>query len=400
MLSTSARPYIAASVPVLREHGPSITRRFYADLFAAEPGLLDLFNMGNQASGAQQGALASALFAYAANIDDAAALAPVIERIAHKHASLGIQPAQYWTVGRYLLGAIQSVLGSAATPALLSAWDEAYWLLASTLIATEARLYMGAGDRAGELCTLVVTKVERESEHVVSYCLQTPDGKSPGNFAPGQYVSVAVTLPGGRRQLRQYSLSDSPSRPSWRISVLRELAREERPAGTVSCLLHETLAVGSTLQVGTPFGNFTPALLRERPLALLAAGVGVTPMIAVLNALVDGGSKVPVLFAQAARDVAGLSFGGELERAAGGLPNLHSLTFCESVPEGAPAGITSGTMLLSDEQLAPFADADFYLCGPLAFMRAQWQSLIAHGVSPTRIHREVFGPDLLEHLLD
>lgn len=398
MLSTSARPYIAASVPVLREHGPHITRRFYADLFAAEPGLLDLFNMGNQASGTQQGALASALFAYAANIDDAAALAPVIERIAHKHASLGIQPAQYWTVGRYLLGAIQAVLGAAATPELLSAWDEAYWLLASTLIATEARLYAGAGDRAGELRTLVVTKVEREGKDLVSYCLQTREGKSPGNFAPGQYVSVAVTLPSGRRQLRQYSLSDSPARPHWRISVQREVAREERPEGMVSGLLHDTLELGSTLQVGTPFGNFTPLLLRERPLALLAGGVGVTPMIGVLNALADAGSQVPVLFAHAARDVDGLSFGGELRRAASSLPGLRTALFSESSPAGV-AGVEAGTMQLSDALFGPFADADFYLCGPQAFMRSLWSSLVGRGVSPARIHREVFGPDLLEHLV-
>jgi nitric oxide dioxygenase len=399
MLSASARPYIDASVPVLREHGHSITRRFYADLFEAEPGLLNLFNMGNQASGAQQGALASALFAYAANIDDAAALAPVVERIAHKHASLGIQPAQYWTVGRYLLGAIQKVLGEAATPALLAAWDEAYWLLASTLIAAEARLYVGAGDRAGELRELVVSAVERESEDVVSYCLQTVDGKAPGVFAPGQYVSVAVQLPSGQRQLRQYSLSDAPARPYWRITVQRELARDERPEGTVSSLLHAQLKVGSRLAVGRPFGNFTPAIERTRPLALLSAGVGVTPMIGVLNALADAGTSVPILFAHAARAVEGLAFRAELERAAARLPGLTSLSFCETLPADGHAGLSLGTMVLTGEQLAPFAEADFYLCGPLAFMRAQWSTLIEHGVPASRIHREVFGPDLLEHLL-
>jgi len=400
MLSASARPYIDASVPVLREHGPSITRRFYADLFAAEPALLDLFNTGNQASGAQQGALASALVAYAANIDDAAALAPVVERIAHKHASLGIQPAQYWTVGRYLLAAIQKVLGEAATPALLAAWDEAYWLLATTLIAAEARLYAGAGDRAGALRELVVSAVQRESDNVVSYCLQTADGQSPGPFVPGQYVSVAVQLPSGQRQLRQYSLSDAPGRPYWRITVQRELARGERPEGTVSSLLHAGLKVGSRLAVGTPFGNFTPALKRTRPLALLSAGVGVTPMIGVLNALAELGSAAPILFAHAARDVSGLAFRGELARAASSLPNLTSLAFCESLPEGSIGeGVQPGTMVLTREQLAPFADADFYLCGPLEFMRAQWSALIGSGVSAARIQREVFGPDLLEHLL-
>src|SRR4051794_14925485 len=130
MISASARPFIAASVPVLQQHGVAITQRFYADLFEAHPELRHVFNQGNQASGAQQGALAGALVAYAANIDNRDALAPVIRRIAHKHASLGIGPAQYTVVARHLLAAISSVLGAAATPALLAAWDEAYWLLA------------------------------------------------------------------------------------------------------------------------------------------------------------------------------------------------------------------------------------------------------------------------------
>ena len=78
MISAASRPYIDASVPVLREHGLTITRSFYASMFAAHPELTNLFNMGNQASGVQQQSLASAVFAYAANIDNAAALGPVV----------------------------------------------------------------------------------------------------------------------------------------------------------------------------------------------------------------------------------------------------------------------------------------------------------------------------------
>ncbi|WP_308418561.1 globin domain-containing protein [Chitinimonas arctica] len=93
MLSPASRPYIAASVPVLREHGLTISRLFYQQLFEAHPELTELFNMGNQANGAQQQSLASAVFAYAANIDNAAALAPVLERIVQKHMAVGIAPA-------------------------------------------------------------------------------------------------------------------------------------------------------------------------------------------------------------------------------------------------------------------------------------------------------------------
>ena len=85
MISATSRPYIDASVPVLRELGPTITKRFYADMLATHPALTRLFNMGNQANGAQQQSLAAAVFAYAANIGNPGALGPVVQRIVHKH---------------------------------------------------------------------------------------------------------------------------------------------------------------------------------------------------------------------------------------------------------------------------------------------------------------------------
>jgi len=168
MLTTDARPYIDASVPVLREHGLALTSHFYRRMFAAHPELRHLFNQGNQASGVQQQSLAAAVLAYAANIDNAAALAPVMERIVHKHAAVGIRPAHYPIVGRHLLGAIAEVLGEAATPGLLAAWDEAYWLLAGELIAAEARLYQSVGTTPGALQSLVVCRVERDGDDALS----------------------------------------------------------------------------------------------------------------------------------------------------------------------------------------------------------------------------------------
>ncbi len=107
MLSASSLPYIEASVPVLRAHGGEISKVFYRNLFDSHPELTQLFNMGNQAAGTQQQALAAALFAYAANIHNTDALGPVINRIVHKHASVGVCPAHYPIVGQFLIGAIK-----------------------------------------------------------------------------------------------------------------------------------------------------------------------------------------------------------------------------------------------------------------------------------------------------
>src|SRR5579875_704652 len=231
MISEASRPYIDASVPVLRQHGLTITKLFYENLFAAHPELTRLFNMGNQANGAQQQSLASAVFAYAANIGTPEALGPVVQRIVHKHVSVGIRAEHYPIVGHHLLGAIAATLGEAATPPLLDAWKEAYNSLATLLIKTEAEMYSTAGIEPGETRPMEVIEVVRESANVLSIRMVPADDTPLPAFKPGQYVSVAVDLAGGRRQLRQYSLSDKPGIKSYRISVKREDAVDGTPAG-------------------------------------------------------------------------------------------------------------------------------------------------------------------------
>jgi nitric oxide dioxygenase len=403
MISEQSRPLIRASVPVLREHGPQISRTFYARMFEAHPELKNVFNMGNQATGAQQQVLAGALLAYAANIDNVEALLPVVRRIAHKHAAVGVKPAHYPIVARHLLGAISEVLGAAATTDLLAAWDEAYWLLAGELIAVEARLYDRAQSSAGALQACVVTRIERESADVMSFYLEKVTGGSPGKFEPGQYVSIAVDLPDtGLRQLRQYSLSDAPHQPYWRLSVKREDALIDRPEGLVSNHVHGQLAQHQPVLVSPAYGDFTPlsAATDSQPIALLCAGIGITPLLSVLNTLAHARSTRPVLFAHAARTSDQLLFTSELQTARAQLPALRSQSFCEQLSPQHADGYRPlrGRMRLTPALLAGFEDADFYLCGPEAFMREQWRALVGLGVSPLRIQREVFGPSLLEHL--
>ncbi|HTD05202.1 NO-inducible flavohemoprotein [Undibacterium sp.] len=410
MISAEARPYIDASVPVLREHGLAITSLFYRNLFEEYPELSNIFNMGNQANGSQQQSLASAVFAYAANIDNAAALAPVISRIVHKHVSLGIKPSHYPIVGQHLLQAIQHTLGDAATPALLSAWAEAYGLLAQALIDEEDRLYRQSGTEPGALFDMRVTAVQKQSTLVTSFTLERADGSAVPDFVPGQYVSVAITLPGGLRQLRQYSLSDAPGKSHLRISVKREPADAETPAGMVSNWLHDHLALGSILPVSTPCGDFAPGAAGDGPVVLLSAGVGITPMIAALNHIAATAPQRQVIFAHAARDVLHHAHRADLARARELMPNLLSVVFYEdagkepdadsAAADGAPAANVMAGLMDVDKLVAwPLADTRVYLCGPIKFMQAQWLSLIKRGVPPTRLHREVFGPDMLDHLL-
>jgi nitric oxide dioxygenase len=397
MISASSRPYIDASVPVLREHGLAITTVFYRNMFAAHPELTSLFNMGNQAAGAQQQSLASAVFAYAANIGTPEALGPVVKRIVHKHVSVGIRADHYPIVGYHLLGAIREVLGAAATPELIAAWAEAYTSLADLLVQAERDMYAEAGIAPGATRPMRVTDVTRESDTVVSIRFEPADGAPLPRFVAGQYVSVAVDLPDGTHQLRQYSLSDAPGKDSLRISVKREDARTGAPAGQVSNWIHENVKAGSVLQVSHPFGEFTPDTESNEPVVLLSAGVGITPMIAALNRIAAVNPERRMIFAHAARDARHHAHQADIAAAKARMPYLHVVTFYEQV-DGA-AGVLEGTMDKARLPKWPLTETDVYICGPLPFMQAQWNALLAAGAPAARLHREVFGPDLLDHLL-
>lgn len=400
MLSQTAKPYIDASVPVLREHGVAITTVFYRNLFAEFPSLKNLFNMGNQAQGLQQQSLASAVFAYAANISNPEALAPVISRIVHKHVSLGVLPEQYPLVGRHLLGAIEEVLGDAATVPLLDAWAEAYGLLADTLIAHEKKLYDRTQQAPGYLTRLRVSNIKQQSDLVKSFELITQDNMPLPAFKPGQYVSVAVDFADGIRQIRQYSLSDAPSNQHYRISINRESFQSETPAGKVSNWLHDNLKHGDTLLVGQPAGDFTPEVEAHETIALISGGVGITPMISTLKHLAKNNPQQKVIFAHAAQTKAHHSHADDISEAAQIMPNLQLVTFFEEVDTelADSASVIEGRMRLESFPAWNKEDTKFYLCGPIGFMKSMKEQLLEAGVANNRIYKEVFGPDLFSEL--
>lgn len=397
MISAASRPYIDASVPVLREHGLAVTTTFYRNMFAEMPELTNLFNMGNQASGAQQQSLASAVFAYAANIGDPGALGPVVNRIVHKHVSVGIRAEHYPIVGRHLLGAIAETLGDAATPPLLAAWAEAYNSLANLFIQAEKELYASASVEPGQTRPMRVTQLVRESADVISVRMVPADGAAVPAFKAGQYVSVTVELAPGFRQTRQYSLSDAADGESLRVSVKRESGMDVAPAGQVSNWIHANVKEGSVLQVSHPFGDFTPDTESNEPVVLLSAGVGVTPMIGALNRIAQVHPQRHVIFGFAARDAAHHPHQADLAAAKAVMPNLQVVTFYENAGDSPEA--KAGRMDARQLPSWPRTEANVYMCGPLPFMQEQWQGLMAAGVPGSRLHREVFGPDMLDHLL-
>ncbi|MET8164612.1 globin domain-containing protein [Streptomyces sp. NPDC005329] len=402
MLSEQSAATVRATLPAVGAAIGEITERFYAGLFAAHPELLrDLFNRGNQAAGTQRQALAGSIAAFATRLVEHAPDHPqndagsrpqdrpdaMLTRIAHKHASLGIAPEQYEVVHEHLFAAIADVLGEAVTPEVAAAWDEVYWLMANALIAIERRLYEESGGDAWREWE-VVERV-RETDDVVTFGLRPVDGAPVRDFRAGQYVSVRAQLPDGARQIRQYSLSGAPGADVRRISVKRVSGGATTPEGEVSNHLHARVRAGSVLELSEPYGDLVLDDTAGTPLLLASAGIGVTPIVAMLADLAAHGHEAPVTVVHADRSPADHALRTDHEAYAAKLPDASVHLWYE---REAPAHARTGLADLTDVPVAPGTRA--YLCGPLPFMRAVRAQLIEKGVAPADVHYEVFGPDL------
>lgn len=391
MLTEQSAATVRATLPAVGAAIEEITGRFYAKLFAAHPALLrDLFNRGNQAAGTQRQALAGSIAAFATYLVGHPDRRPdeMLRRIAHKHASLGVRADQYPVVHQHLFEAIGEVLGDAVTPEVARAWDEVYWLMANALIAIEERLYAEQSVLDGNVWRSweVVDRTD-ETPEVASFLLRPADGGPVPAFRAGQYVSVQVELADGARQIRQYSLTGAPSAGTRSIAVKRVPPDGDAPAGQVSHHLHTQVRTGDLLRVSPPYGDLT-LTADGAPLLLASAGIGCTPILAMLEQLAADGHQGPVTVVHGDRSpeehalrAAHLSLTGKLTDA-----QAH---FWYESPD---SGHRTGRVDLTDVPVAPGTRA--YLCGPLPFMRAVRGQLLAQGVAPADIHYEVFGPDL------
>ncbi|MHC5260914.1 globin domain-containing protein [Streptomyces sp. UC4497] len=392
MLTDQSAAVVRATLPAVGAATEDITGLFYEKLFAAQPALLrDLFNRGNQAAGTQRQALAGSIAAFAGYLvnhpDDRPDV--MLARIAHKHASLGVRAEQYPVVHRHLFEAIAEVLGDAVTPEVAQAWDEVYWLMANALIAIEKRLYAEQGAVDGDVWREweVVSRAE-ETPDVASFLLRPADGAPAPAFKAGQYVSVQVELPDGARQIRQYSLTGAPAASGRSIAVKRVDGDDKTPDGEVSNHLHTHVREGDRLRVSAPYGDLV-LTADETPLLLASAGIGCTPILAMLEDLVATRHAGPVTVVHADRSPDTHALRTEHAALTAKLSEGAAEFWYE---EGARAGAHSGRADLSNVTVPPGTRA--YLCGPLPFMRALREQLLAKGVAAADIHYEVFGPDL------
>jgi nitric oxide dioxygenase len=386
MLSQETINIIKSTVPVLEQHGKTITTVFYKNMFEAHPELLNVFNHVNQSQGRQQTALANAVYAAAANIDNLGAILPAVIQIAHKHKSLGITEDQYPIVGHHLLGAIKEVLGDAATPEIIEAWGEAYGVIADVFIGIEKEMYDEAEQLDGGWRTFkdftIVNKVV-ESDVITSFYLQTADGKKLPAYKPGQYLTIRVAIPGETNTFnRQYSLSQASTGDVYRISVKRE--DEIEPNGKVSVFLHNHVNIGDTVEISVPTGDFYLDTENSTPVTLISGGVGITPMMSMFETIAKDSPDRPVTFLHSARTRKHQAFHERLVELNASMPNsAYEALYSEE-----------GDGFITREFLAEHAleGSDIYVCGPVPFMQAVISGLYALGIPEEKVHFEFFGP--------
>ncbi|WP_137819236.1 NO-inducible flavohemoprotein [Pseudomonas sp. 2FG] len=387
MLSAAQTALIKATVPLLESGGEALTAHFYTIMLSEHPEVRPLFNQAHQASGAQSRALANAVLMYAKHIDRLQALGPLVGQIVSKHVSLQILPEHYPIVGGCLLRAIREVLGTeVATDEVIAAWAAAYQQLAGLLIGAEEQVYAENASAEGGWRGARQFRVARkrvESEEITSFYLVPVDGGALLSFAPGQYIGLRLELD-GEEVRRNYSLSAAANQREYRISVKRE------PGGRVSSFLHDRLAEGDTLDLFPPAGAF---VLRpsDKPLALITAGVGITPALAMLEQALDSGREIH--FIHCARHSGAHAFRDWLETKVAAHPQLKRF-YCYSEPRAEDHQVTSGflTPQLLDQWLPAQRDLDAYFLGPKPFMAQVKRHLSGLGIPDAQCHYEFFGP--------
>jgi len=385
-LSAQTIALVKATVPALEAHGLEITRRMYQRMFANEA-IRDLFNQSHHGeTGSQPKALASAILAYAHNIERLDVLGPAVERIAQKHTGLQILPEHYPAVAESLLGAIKDILGDAATDEILAAWGEAYWFLANILIGREKQIYDTTAATPGGWIgwrDFVVESKQRESDIITSFVLRPRDGGPVLRHRPGQYLTFWLEVPGRHPLKRNYSISSAPDDLTYRISVKRELG------GIVSNWLHDTVEPGTILKAAPPAGEFFLPECPERPVVLISGGVGLTPMVSMLETVVRAGREFPI------QHIHGTLNGATHARALTASTPGTTTFYAEPRAEDRAGRDYDHTGFIGIDWLrqhTPLAEADYFLCGPRAFLSTFVNGLREAGVPASRIHYEFFGP--------
>lgn len=378
MLTEETKSIIKATIPVLEEHGDEITTAFYKHMFEEHPELLNIFNKTNQKLGRQQTALAQTVIAAAKHIDHLEAIIPNVNQIAHKHRALQIKEEHYPIVGENLIWAIQHVLGDAATPEIVDAWTKTYGVIADVFIQMEKALY--EEEEWADFKPFKVVAINDESTDIKSFTVQSDEIKVQPIKA-GQYITVKVHPEGEENDmLRHYSICSVDTTDGIKFAVKRDVAGSEK--GMVSNYLHDTVNVGDEILLSAPAGEFTVDAEPDKSIVLISGGVGMTPIMAMLEDEAAKGRDIK--FIHSAYNSEAVPFKAEIKKH----HNQDNVQFYFNYSE------TAGR--LNKAKLAEIMNGneEIYMCGSVAFMEAMLAIFNEMNIDRSQVHFEPFGPKM------
>ncbi|MEN3752232.1 NO-inducible flavohemoprotein [Mangrovibacter sp. SLW1] len=392
MIEAKTIAMVKSTIPAVMETGPALTAHFYERMFLYNPELKEIFNMSNQRNGDQREALFNAICAWASHLETPEALSKAVEKIAQKHTSFSIQPAQYDIVGYHLLATLKEMLNPRQD--VLDAWGKAYQALAEIFIRREAEIYQNnlnkEGGWQGTRRFRLIAKT-RESETITSFKFAAEDGGCVIAYQPGQYTAVWIKPDGFEHQeIRQYSLTHQPDGQHYCIAVKRD------NKGLVSRWLHDCAEPGDIVCLAPPAGDFYLNVTPQTPVSLISAGTGMTPLLAMLGSLAQCGHQAQVNWFHAAKNSHQHAFSSLVKHTGAQLrhftqqiwyskPEPADITETSSIKAGR-MDLTPYTSSLNDPQMT------WWLCGPVGFMQFIARQLVDNGVNAERIHYECFGP--------
>ena len=388
-LTDKTTKIIKATVPIIEKNTVELTKKFYPLLFTRNPTIKIFFNREHVRNGTLPRAVTASIIEYANNIDNLDAIKPLINDIAEKHASLNIKPAQYSIVIKCMLEAIGNVLGTKGTYEVKRAWEEALENLANIIIETETRKYEETLAKEGGwkgYKNFTITNKENESILITSFYLEPTDGKTIVTGKAGQYISMMLDIPERGTVFRNYSLSSSPNSNYYRISVKRE------EQGLVSNYLHDMLSHGDKIKLNPPYGSLC-LKKTDKPAVLISGGVGITPMMSILQKAADQKLTRQVNFIHGTRNENTHAFKDDVATLTADHDNFnHHFFYSRNLVTSADINAGRITMNSIKEIMDHEKNAEFYLCGPAQMMKDIYRELINWGVTPNNIVYEYFGP--------
>ena len=373
-LTSSEISFLQGLAPAVKEVGVKVTSTMYQYMFRTYPEVRSYFNMTNQHTGRQPKVLAFSLYQYILHLNDLTPISGFVKQIVIKHCGLGIAPEQYSVVGACLVHAFQEVLGpETADEHFVNVLTKAYGNLAQTLINAEESMYQDLQWRGFK--DFKVVRLEKEAEDVTSVFLTPVDNTKLQPIVPGQYISLRWDVQDDTVHPREYSISHDLINNEYRISV-RKLVN-----GKVSTFVNTKLQVGNTVPVHAPVGNMTYDATSGKPkVAVLAGGIGITPMITIMQAALNNGQSVELYYSNRTVDTEPFkkTFDGWVSE----YPDSFELKDYVS-SEGGKLTVSELIHIVPTEY-------DVYLLGPVGYMHEFKTYLTSKGVSDLKM--EFFGP--------